>query len=102
MYMSGLELRVTNLEEQVGGIRESVAVIQTEQKHTVSALGRIEERLDEMNQGSLLGLAGSIRHPQTIIIILTILGGLMGNNAMLAMADNLASANATETVDIAD
>ena len=98
--MSGLELRVTNLEEQVGGIRESVAVIQTEQKHTVSALGRIEDRLDEMNQGSLLGLVGSIRHPQTIIIILTILGGLMGNNALLAMADNLASANATETVDI--
>ena len=98
--MSGLELRVTNLEEQVGGIRESVAVIQTEQKHTVSALGRIEDRLDEMNQGSLLGLVGSIRHPQTIIIILTILGGLMGNNAMLAMADTLAAANATETVDI--
>ena len=98
--MSGLETRVTNLEEQVGGIRESVAIIQTEQKHTVSSLGRIEERLDEMNQGSLLGLVGSIRHPQTIIIVLTILGGLMGNNAMLAMADTLAAANATETVDI--
>ena len=28
--MSGLELRVTNLEEQVGGIREAVAVIQDE------------------------------------------------------------------------
>ena len=44
--MSGLEQRVTNLEEQVGGIRETVAVIQTEQKYTVGALGRIEERLD--------------------------------------------------------
>ena len=38
--MSGLETRVTNLEEQVGGIRETVAIIQKEQKPTASALGR--------------------------------------------------------------
>jgi hypothetical protein len=100
--MSGLEQRVTNLEEQVGGIRESVAIIQNEQKHTVSALERIESRLDEMNQSSLLGLSGAIRNPQTIIIILTILGGLLGNNAMVAMADTLADANATEAIDIGD
>tara|TARA_R110000765_G_scaffold23135_1_gene58752 strand:+ start:674 stop:979 length:306 start_codon:yes stop_codon:yes gene_type:complete len=99
--MSGLETRVTNLEEQVGGIRETVAIIQNEQKHTVSALGRIEERLEEMRDRSLWGLIGTLKHPQTIILILTILGGLMGNNAMLAMADGLAEANATETVDIA-
>jgi TolA-binding protein len=100
--MSGLEQRVTNLEEQVGGIRESVAIIQNEQKHTVSALERIEDRLDEMKQGSLLGLSGALRNPQTIIIILTILGGLLGNNAMVAMADTLADANATEAIDIGD
>tara|TARA_Y100001963_G_C6560586_1_gene344109 strand:- start:171 stop:476 length:306 start_codon:yes stop_codon:yes gene_type:complete len=99
--MSGLEQRVTNLEEQVGGIRETVAVIQTEQKYTVSALGRIEERLDEMGQRSLWNLASAIRHPQTLIMVLTVLGGLLGNNALLAMADAMATANATETVDIA-
>tara|TARA_R110000744_G_scaffold244906_1_gene361665 strand:+ start:392 stop:697 length:306 start_codon:yes stop_codon:yes gene_type:complete len=100
--MSGLELRVTNLEEQVGGIRESVAVIQTEQKYTVSALGRIEERLDEMRSRSLWSITSALRHPQTLIIVLTILGGLLGNNALIAMADGLADANAMETVDIAD
>ena len=99
--MSGLELRVTNLEEQVGGIRETVAVIQTEQKYTVSALGRIEERLDEMGQRSLWSITGALRHPQTIILILTVLGGLMGNNAMIAMADSMATANASQTIDIA-
>ena len=98
--MSGLELRVTNLEEQVGGIRETVAVIQNEQKHSVSALGRIEERLDEMSERSLWNLASAIKHPQTLIMILTVLGGLLGNNALLAMADGLAEANAMETVDI--
>jgi hypothetical protein len=100
--MSGLELRVTNLEEQVGGIRETVAVIQTEQKYTVSALGRIEERLDEMGQRSLWSITGALRHPQTIILILTVLGGLLGNNAMIAMADSMNQANASETVDIGD
>ena len=100
--MSGIETRVTNLEEQVGGIRESVAIIQTEQKHTVNSLGLIEERLDEISQSSLLSLTGAIRNPQTIVIILTILGGLLGNNAMLAMADTMSQANATETVDVAD
>jgi hypothetical protein len=100
--MSGLEARVTNLEEQVGGIRESVAIIQTEQKHTMSSLVRIEERLDEISQSSLLSLTGAIRSPQTIVIILTILGGLLGNNAMLAMADTMTQANASETVDAAD
>ena len=100
--MSGIEARVTNLEEQVGGIRESVAIIQTEQKHTMSSLVRIEERLDEISQSSLLSLTGAIRNPQTIVIILTILGGLLGNNAMLAMADTMGQANASETVDVAD
>tara|TARA_R100000664_G_scaffold29628_1_gene41618 strand:+ start:11821 stop:12126 length:306 start_codon:yes stop_codon:yes gene_type:complete len=99
--MSGLELRVTNLEEQVGGIRETVAVIQTEQKYTVGALGRIEERLDEMRDRSLWSLAAALKHPQTLIMILTVLGGLLGNNALLAMADTIADANASETVDIA-
>jgi len=100
--MSGLELRVTNLEEQVGGIRETVAVIQTEQKYTVSALGRIEERLDEMGRHSLWSISGALRHPQTIILILTVLGGLLGNNAMIAMADTMSQANASETVDMGD
>ena len=98
--MSGLELRVTNLEEQVGGIRETVAIIQNGQKHTVGALGRIESRLDEMSERSLWSLTGALRHPQTIIMILTVLGGLLGNNAMLAMADTMATANASETVDV--
>ena len=97
--MSGLELRVTNLEVQVGGIRETVAIIQNEQKHTVGSLGRIESRLDEMSERSLWSLTGALRHPQTIIMILTVLGGLLGNNAMLAMADTMATANASETVD---
>ena len=99
--MSGLEQRVTNLEEQVGGIRETVAVIQTEQKYTVSALGRIEQRLDEIGERSLWNLASALRHPQTLIMVLTVLGGLLGNNALLAMADSMSAANATETVDIA-
>ena len=98
--MSGLELRVTNLEEQVGGIRETVAIIQNEQKHTVGSLGRIESRLDEMSERSLWSLTGALRHPQTIIMILTVLGGLLGNNAMLAMADTMATANASQTVDV--
>ena len=89
--MSGLEQRVTNLEEQVGGIRETVAVIQTEQKYTVSALGRIEQRLDEIGERSLWNLASALRHPQTLIMVLTV----------LAMADSMSAVNATETVDIA-
>jgi hypothetical protein len=98
--MSGLETRVTNLEEQVGGIRETVAIIQNEQKHTVGSLSRIEERLDEMRERSLWSLTGALRHPQTIILILTVLGGLLGNNAMIAMADSMNQANASETVDV--
>ena len=98
--MSGLELRVTNLEEQVGGIRETVAIIQNEQKHNVGALGRIESRLDEMSERSLWSITGALRHPQTIIMVLTVLGGLLGNNAMLAMADTMAAANASQTVDV--
>ena len=94
-------MRVTNLEEQVGGIRETVAVIQTEQKYTVSALGRIEERIDELRDRSLWSVATALKHPQTLIMILTVLGGLLGNNALLAMADSIADANATESVDIA-
>ena len=77
-----------------------MAVIQTEQKYTVSALGRIEERLDEMGRHSLWSISGALRHPQTLIIILTVLGGLLGNNAMIAMADTMSQANAAETVDI--
>ena len=54
-----------------------------------------------MRDRSLWGLIGTLKHPQPIILILTILGGLMGNNAMLAMAESMAEANAMETVDIA-
>ena len=97
--MSGLELRVTNLEEHVGGIRDTVAIIQNEQTQTVGSLGRIASRLAEMSERSLWSLTGALRHPQTIIMILTVLGGLLGNNAMLAMADTMATANASETVD---
>ncbi len=98
--MSDLDHRVTALEDQIVGIRETLAIVQNEQKHSVSALGRIEERLDEMSQRSLWSIASALKHPQTLIMILTVLGGLLGNNALLAMADSIADANATETVDI--
>ena len=55
-----------------------------------------------MSERSLWNLASAIKHPQTLIMILTVLGGLLGNNALLAMADSIADANATETVDMGD
>jgi len=48
--MSNLDQRVTVLEDQVGGIREALAIVQNEQKHSGKTLDRIEAQLTELSK----------------------------------------------------
>jgi len=81
--MSSLDQRVSNLEDQVGGIREALAMVQNEQKHSVKTLDRIESQLTEMCRRNQLDLGSALKHPQTIVLGLILIGGLLGHDTMM-------------------
>ena len=81
--MSNLDQRVSNLEDQVGGIREALAMVQNEQKHSVKTLDRIESQLTEMSRRNQLDLGSALKHPQTIVLGLILIGGLLGHDTMM-------------------
>tara|TARA_R100000664_G_scaffold14444_1_gene22708 strand:- start:4296 stop:4601 length:306 start_codon:yes stop_codon:yes gene_type:complete len=80
--MSDLDHRVTALEDQVVGIRETLAIVQNEQKHSVKTLDRIEAQLTEMCKQSQTNWASALKNPQTLLLGLVILGGLLGHDTM--------------------
>ena len=99
--MSDLDNRVTALEDQVGGIRETLAIVQNEQKHSVKTLDRIEAQLGEMCKRSQMDWATVFKNPQTIVLGLILVGGLLGHDTMQLANAALNPSFASPTVDIA-
>ena len=97
--MSNLDQRVSNLEETVGGIREALAMVQNEQKHSVKTLDRIESQLTELTRRNQVDLGSALRNPQTIVLGLVLVGGLLGHDTMMLASAALNPALATPMVD---
>ena len=97
--MSNLDQRVSNLEETVGGIREALAMVQNEQKHSVKSLDRIESQLTELTRRNQVDLGSALRNPQTIVLGLVLVGGLLGHDTMMLASAALNPALATPMVD---
>ena len=98
--MSSLDQRVSSLEETVGGIREALAMVQNEQKHSVKTLDRIESQLTELTRRNQVDLGSALRNPQTIVLGLILIGGLLGHDTMMLANAALNPALAGATVDI--
>ena len=97
--MSNLDQRVSNLEETVGGIREALAMVQNEQKHSMKTLDRIESQLTELTRRNQVDLGSALRNPQTIVLGLVLVGGLLGHDTMMLASAALNPALATPIVD---
>jgi len=98
--MSSLDQRVTNLEDQVGGIRETLAMVQNEQKHSVKTLDRIEASLHELNKRNQIDWGTALKNPQTIVLGLILVGGLLGHDTMMLASTAMNPALAGPTLDI--
>ena len=98
--MSSLDQRVTILEDQVGGIRETLAMVQNEQKHSVKTLDRIEAQINEMCRRNQFDWSTAIKNPQTIVLGLILIGGLLGHDTMMLASATMNPALAGSTVDI--
>ena len=98
--MSNLDQRVTILEDQVGGIRETLAIVQNEQKHSVKTLDRIEAQITEMAKRNQFDWGTAIKNPQTIVLGLILIGGLLGHDTMMLASATMNPALAGSTVDI--
>ena len=100
--MSDLGHRVTALEDQVVGIRETLAIVQNEQKHSGKTLDRIEAQLTEMCRSNQSNWAAAFKNPQTLLLGLIILGGLLGHDPMqLATMTMNPAAASSSALDIA-
>ena len=99
--MSDLDNRVTALEETVGGIRETLAIVQNEQKHSVKTLDRIEAQLTEMCRRNQFDFSSALKNPQTIVLGLILIGGLLGHDTMQLASASMNPSFAAQTVDIA-
>jgi hypothetical protein len=97
--MSDLDNRVTALEDQVGGIRETLAIVQNEQKHSVKTLDRIESQLTQMCQRDKEDWANAFKNPQTIVLGLILIGGLLGHDTMMLANTAMNPALAAQTLD---
>jgi hypothetical protein len=97
--MSDLDHRVATLEEQVGGIRETLAIVQNEQKHSVKTLERIEAQLTVMNNRTQFDWSTALKNPQTIVLGLILVGGLLGHDTMMLANAALNPALAAQTLD---
>lgn len=98
--MTNLDQRVTLLEDQVGGIRETLAIVQNEQKHSVKTLDRIETQLTEMCRRNQFDFGTALKNPQTIVLGLILIGGLLGHDTMMLANAALNPSIAAQTVDI--
>jgi len=98
--MSSLDTRVSALEDQVVGIRETLAIVQNEQKHSVKTLDRIEACLSEMSKRNQFDWGTAIKNPQTIVLGLILIGGLLGHDTMMLATTAMNPALAGPTLDI--
>ena len=97
--MTDLDNRVTALEETVGGIRETLAIVQNEQKHSVKTLDRIEAQLTQMCSQSAPDWGAAFKNPQTIVLGLILIGGLLGHDTMMLASTAMNPALAAQTLD---
>ena len=97
--MSDLDNRVTALEDQVGGIRETLAIVQNEQKHSVKTLDRIEAQLTQMCHQTAPDWSTAFKNPQTIVLGLILVGGLLGHDTMMLAATTMNPALASQPLD---
>jgi hypothetical protein len=97
--MSNLDQRVTILEDQVGGIRETLAIVQNEQKHSVRTLDRIEAQIIEMAKRDQFDWGTALKNPQTIVLGLILIGGLLGHDTMMLASAAANPALASQTLD---
>jgi hypothetical protein len=97
--MSNLDQRVTILEDQVGGIRETLAIVQNEQKHSVRTLDRIEAQITEMAKRDQINWGTAMKNPQTIVLGLILIGGLLGHDTMMLASTAVNPALASQTLD---
>tara|TARA_R100001510_G_C7621768_1_gene182502 strand:+ start:566 stop:868 length:303 start_codon:yes stop_codon:yes gene_type:complete len=97
--MSDLDNRVTALEDQVGGIRETLAIVQNEQKHSVKTLDRIEAQLTQMCNQTAPDWGSAFKNPQTIVLGLILIGGLLGHDTMQLANTAMNPALAAQTLD---
>lgn len=98
--MSNLDQRVTILEDQVGGIRETLAIVQNEQKHSVKTLDRIEAQLMVLSKKETSEWANAFKNPQTIVLGLVLIGGLLGHDTMMLASTAMNPALAGPSLDI--
>ena len=98
--MSNLDQRVTILEDQVGGIRETLAIVQNEQKHSVKTLDRIEAQITEMAKRNQFDWGTALKNPQTIVLGLILIGGLLGHDTMMLASTAMNPALAGPTLDM--
>ncbi len=99
--MSNLDQRVSNLEETVGGIREALAMVQNEQKHSVKTLDRIEAQLMVLSTQNQSDWGNAFKNPQTIVLGLILIGGLLGHDTMMLANTAMNPALAAQTLDMA-
>ena len=99
--MSNLDQRVTVLEDQVGGIREALAIVQNEQKHSGKTLDRIEAQLTELSKRNQFEWGTVLKNPQTIVLGLILVGGLLGHDTMMLANASMNPALAGQTLDMA-
>jgi|TARA_R100001440_G_scaffold8588_2_gene16346 hypothetical protein len=97
--MSNLDQRVTVLEDQVGGIREALAIVQNEQKHSGKTLDRIEAQLIEIAKRNQFDWGTALKNPQTIVLGLILIGGLLGHDTMMLANTAMNPALAGQTLD---
>jgi len=98
--MSNLDQRVTVLEDQVGGIREALAIVQNEQKHSGKTLDRIEAQLIELSKRNQFDWGTALKNPQTIVLGLILVGGLLGHDTMMLANASMNPALAGQTLDM--
>ena len=98
--MSNLDQRVTVLEDQVGGIREALAIVQNEQKHSGKTLDRIEAQLIELSKRNQFDWGTALKNPQTIVLGLILIGGLLGHDTMMLANASMNPALAGPTLDM--
>jgi hypothetical protein len=98
--MSNLDQRVTVLEDQVGGIREALAIVQNEQKHSGKTLDRIEAQLTELSNRNQFDWGTALKNPQTIVLGLILVGGLLGHDTMMLANASINPALAGQTLDM--
>ena len=98
--MSNLDQRVTVLEDQVGGIRETLAIVQNEQKHSVKTLERIESQLTLLSSQNQTDWGTAFKNPQTIVLGLILVGGLLGHDTMMLASTVMNPALAGQTLDM--